>query len=363
MQKISGIQILFLMTTFDVGMSLMAMISPTVQKAHQDAWMSIGIATGASMVIAYIGIRLSRLFPNQSFASCLKKVFTPFLGVPLVTLYAVQWIVVTGLAMRQVVDFTMPALQLYDTPFLVVLVCLAVLSAFAGIMGGIESLARCSEVITPLVLAALFFVTLMAFRLRTLSNLLPIVQPHMMQSVISGALPATSFLAQSTILMVIYPYLTDKKSQMAGVWGTGVAGLILMLTTLEVSATFGPNLPAQMWNPFFTLARYISIADFVQNVDAIIVVLWFFSAFIRVALYLWVSAQVTTDLIGVNLRVSLVAISLAALIISAIPPSIIASTIEYPDRIVQPFVLPVLNIGVPALGLLVGIIIKRARAL
>ena len=150
---------------------------------------------------------------------------------------------------------------------------------------------------------------------------------------------------------------------MAGVWGTGVAGLILMLTTLEVSATFGPNLPAQMWNPFFTLARYISIADFVQNVDAIIVVLWFFSAFIRVALYLWVSAQVTTDLIGVNLRVSLVAISLAALIISAIPPSIIASTIEYPDRIVQPFVLPVLNIGVPTLGLLVGIIIKRARAL
>ncbi|QQE79656.1 endospore germination permease [Alicyclobacillus sp. SO9] len=361
MQKISGIQTLFLMTTFDVGMSLMAMITPTVQKVHQDAWISIIIATVASMLFTYLAVQLSSLYPERSFAGCFKGVFGPILGIPIVAIYAIQWTVVTGMAVRQIVDFAMPTLQLYNTPFQFVILCILALSAYAILAGGIESLGRSSEIITPLVLGTLTLALVISFRVQPLDNLLPILRPHLAQSLISGAIPAASFLTQGTVVMVMYPYLSDQKSRLAGVWGTGIAGVILMLATIETTSIFGPTLPSRMWNPFFMLMRFISIANFIQNVDSIIVVIWFFSAFIRIAVYAWVASQVTTDLIGVNVRLTTVFISICAFVISLLPSSIVVSTKHYPTQIVEPFVLPVLNIGLPVLGLLIAMLRKRIQ--
>ena len=161
--------------------------------------------------------------------------------------------------------------------------------------------------------------------------------------------------------MVLYPHLSDKNSYRTAIWGVGASGVILVMCTVATLATFGANLPAKIWNPFFMLTRYISIADFIQNIDAIVIVIWFLSAFIRVALYAWVAVETTADFIGSDIKWTVAVVCAVGFIVSVVPPSIVHSTILYPGWIIGPIVLPVLLMGVPALGLIIAHF-KKGRA-
>ncbi len=358
--KISGIQMFFLMVTFNVALPIMEIITPTVKQAKQDAWMAAAIGTFVSMLFTYIALHISQKYPEESFVGCLRLVFGKFFGSILAILYAVQWMVVAGFAARQTTDFLMPALQLYETPRGVVLMCIFLLVAYAAMLGGVESIARCSEFLGMLVIATIALVVFFTINVQHLDYLLPIIQPHLARNLAVGSIPSMSFLTSSAPAMVLYPHLSDKNSYRTAVWGVGASGTILVMCTVATVATFGANLPAKIWNPFFMLARYISIADFIQNIDAIVIVIWFLSAFIRVALYAWLAVETTSDFLGTDIKWTAAFVCAVGFVISVIPASIVQSTILYPGWIIRRIVLPVLLLGVPALGIIIAYL-KKGR--
>ena len=347
--------------TFNVALPIMELITTTVKQAKQDAWIAAAISTLVSMLFTYIALRISQKYPEENFVGCLRQVFGKFLGSILAILYAVQWVVVAGFAARQTTDFLMPALQLYETPRSVVLMCIFLLVAYAAMLGGVESIARCSELLGPLVIVTIALVVFLTINVQHLDYLLPVLQPHLARNLVDGSIPSISFLTSSAPAMVLYPHLSDKNSYRTAIWGVGASGVILVMCTVATLATFGANLPAKIWNPFFMLTRYISIADFIQNIDAIVIVIWFLSAFIRVALYAWVAVETTADFIGSDIKWTVAVVCAVGFIVSVVPPSIVHSTILYPGWIIGPIVLPVLLMGVPALGLIIAHF-KKGRA-
>lgn len=64
------------------------------------------------------------------------------------------------------------------------------------------------------------------------------------------------------------------------VWG--------VLTTLVLLFVAGPNMAAQLVAPVYSLTKYVSILNFVQNIDAFFIPLWLFGAFIKLSVCLFI---------------------------------------------------------------------------
>ncbi|MFC4968835.1 GerAB/ArcD/ProY family transporter [Paenibacillus sp. GCM10023248] len=75
-------------------------------------------------------------------------------------------------------------------------------------------------------------------------------------------------------------FFTDNKpsASRAILWGTGVSMFWGVLTTIVLLCMTGPSMAAQLVVPVYSLTKYISILNFVQNIDAFHIPMWLIGA-------------------------------------------------------------------------------------
>lgn len=78
-------------------------------------------------------------------------------------------------------------------------------------------------------------------------------------------------------MMMMFVFFMDKPEQASSraMLGVGLAVFMVTIGTLAVILTFGPNLSSSFLYPVYDLSRYISVMEFIQNVDILIVIIWF----------------------------------------------------------------------------------------
>ncbi|MCM2534714.1 spore germination protein [Neobacillus pocheonensis] len=141
--------------------------------------------------------------------------------------------------------------------------------------------------------------------------------------------------------------------------GNRTAVSLVTIGTLMVIFTFGPVLPSRLLYPFYDMTRSISVMEFIQNVDILIVVIWFFSIFIKMALYMFLACYGTAQ--WFHLKDWRKVVWFLAPISFIVAVSIKnTQMIQYYDKFfLLPFVFPVNMIGIPLLLLVVGWIRRK----
>lgn len=345
---ISGGQLFWISSMFDLGMAAFLMISPTIERVQNDAWISLLISGLLSMLATWIGIRLSRYYPDKTFIEYLVGLTGTGIGKTIGVLYVVNWIIVTGMAIRQITD-TFITLQFHRTPSWIFVISMAVISIYLLQKNGLQSLGRCTEVIGPLVVVVATLTFLFDLPNVDWSRLLPVYANTGSYALMYGAIPATSFLAQTSYVTMLFRFVKNpERNAKQAILGTGVASLFVVISGLFTVATFGTDLAAKMWNPVFDMAQYISVGEIVQNIDAFVTVIWFLTAFVRVTLFMFLAVYGTARILNTNnWKSPMVWVGGIIIIIAMIPRNITESTIVYPTKVVEPFVLPVLVFGIP----------------
>jgi spore germination protein KB len=354
--KISGSQIFWMMYTFEVGNSILLTLSSTIRIAKQDAWISMMIAGVAGVAITFLATTLSSLYPKQTMIEFSQTILGKWLGKLIMIPFLLFWYPAIGIIVREFSDFIITAL-FHKTPIWIIVLMTILLLIFIIYQGGVEGIGRLSEIVGPMVLLMIVVLIILNMGNMNWHYMLPVYQDTGLMTILKGSFtPMASFFGES-VMMTMFLFFMDKPGQASSraMWGIGVAVFMVTLGTLAVIFTFGPVLPSRLLYPFYDMSRFISVMEFIQNVDILIVIIWFFSIFIKLSLYMFMACYGTAQWFKLKDWRKVVWFLSPIAFIMAVSIKNIQIFAQYYDKFFMlPFVFPVNMIGIPLLLLVVG---------
>ncbi|MBP3964070.1 GerAB/ArcD/ProY family transporter [Paenibacillus lignilyticus] len=356
--KLTKYQLFWLLFSMEVGMTLMLTLSPTFKAAKQGAPLAILLAILASLLVTYIGVKLSLLYPEDTFVEFVPKIIGKWLGKTLIFVYLLLWIAVAGFILRQYADFVHMALFVL-TPLWVIILFILLVILYA-VHGGIHIVGRCSEVIGPLILFNILLFRILSLKDLHLDRLLPLKPTEGWIPVITGSAPAASFMSESVMIVMLVAFLTDKgKAVSSGLWGVGIAGFILLNSVVDLLMILGNTVPGKLVYPVYSISQYISVMEFVQNLDIFLVVGMSFTVFIKVSIYMFMASYGTAQLFHFRKwRYLLWIVGVLVFAIALFPRNVDESQIDF-SGFWKNVVFPIFLIGIPLLLWMIGSIRKR----
>ncbi|MEH7418449.1 endospore germination permease [Neobacillus drentensis] len=360
--KISPRQLFWIIAILDIGMTLLLTQTPAIAAAKQDAWICFVIAGAASIGLIFIAGKLSLLYPNQTFIEYSQTILGKWLGRIIVIPYFIQLIPTMGIILRESSDFIQMNL-FRNTPLLVLILLMLYLMVYVTYKGGIEGIARCSEMIGPVIIIVIILTMLLSINNIQWKQILPVYVDSGWGAIAKGSLAPVAFLGEANVIMMLTCFTTEpKKSVSITIKGIVMISIIIILNTVEVIMVFGSGLASRIWYPYFEMVRYISAMEFLQNIEIIPTVIWILSVFIKLSTFLFVTSHGIGQLFHLkDWRKVIWIIALTLIPLSVLYRNIDVSSIEFPNNFFIPYVLPINMVAIPLLLLIVGTIKKTRK--
>lgn len=357
--KLSGLQIFWLMFTFETGNMVLLTIGPTMEEANQDVWISYLIANILGVLIVYLATKTALLYPKHTFIQFSKIILGKLLGTVVVLNYLVQWYSVVGNILRQFADLTI-TLLLPRTPSWILFLTMLLLLIYVTFIGGIEGIGRCAEVFGPIIFFSVVMLILLSVKDFQILNLLPVYVDTGIHSIWKGALTPLSFFGESVMMLMLVSFMDKpEKAIKSACLGIVSAAIIVTFVVVSVLLTFGPEISGKLRYPAFDMVSYISVLEFIQNIEIFAIVVWILSVFIKLSLYFFLSCYGTAQLF--KLKDWKKMIWIAAIIFFALAqfyPNV-SYTFSFMNTYWIYYVLPINAVGIPLLLRIIATIRKR----
>ncbi|MBL0386607.1 endospore germination permease [Tumebacillus sp. ITR2] len=315
MERISSIQFVALLILFQIGSYV---IFGFAASAKQDAWIVALLSTGSGLFLTLLYHSLYAKFPGREYVEILQATLGVWLGRLMASLYLLAFLYVAGRVLRDfgelVTSFILPR-----TPMLVVLVCMLLL-VYYGLRSGLEVVGRMAELMFFLFCLFLLVqsVLMMGSKMSNFEFLLPIA--HDKKKLLENWIPLGLTVPFGETIAFVMFYKQVKRQELLrfllffSVLG---AGLVLTLLNLVAVSVLGPELFARNIYPMITAVQQVSLADFIENLDSMIVVYIGIAAFFKVSVFLYAAAVGTASLFRLQEYRSVAApLSLVVLLLS-----------------------------------------------
>lgn len=278
--KISAFQLGIMMYPNVSATAFLSLPTITAQYTKNDLWMSYILAALMGLIPIYLATRLHELFPKMTFIQYIEHIIGKIPGKILGMVYVLYFVHVGGVASRQYAEFVTGSF-LFKTPILIIISSIILLSAFA-VRGGVELLARCAVILTPLFILPLFFLLLLIPEL-DVKNMFPIFS-HGITPIVKGTFQVYAAVSDMFMMAFFLPYLAD--SEKGRKWGLiSLCTIMLSITYIGLITLFllGPDTSNKI-NPVLTLFRYISAGYFFENLEALLLAMWVLGNFVRISI-------------------------------------------------------------------------------
>jgi spore germination protein KB len=315
MERIGSIQFVALLFLFQIGSYV---IFGFASSAKQDAWIVALLSTvfGLFLTLIYHGIYIR--YPGSDYVEILCRTFGKWVGGLLSWCYLVAFTYAAGRVLRDfgelVTTFILPT-----TPMFVVLFCLLFIS-FYGLRAGIEVVARMAEF-----MFFLFFVFVLTQTLFLTGSgiahyeyLLPIA--YHPKAILENMFPlGITVPFGETIAFLMFYKQVKRQDLLRFLLFFSVIGAGLMLALINVLALsiLSPELYARSIYPMITAIQQVSVADFVENLDAVIIVYIGIAAFFKITVFMYSVAAGSASLFRLQeYRTVLTPLSVIVLLLS-----------------------------------------------
>lgn len=358
--KISALQIFWIMAIYQFGMTLLLTQSSAIAASKQDAWISMAIAGIAGVVITIIGGKLSLLYPKQTFFEYCQTILGKWLGKLIVLPYFIQLFLTMGVILRQSSDIIHMTL-FRKTPLILIIILMIYLMVYLTYRGGIEGIGRCSEIFGPIIFLVTVFTLMLSIKSIEWRQILPIYADTGWKEILKGSLAPISFLAEGILIMMLTFFIQEpKKGVSFAIRAVSMVSVFITIITIEVIMVFGAGLSSRMWYPYFEMVRFISVMEFLQNIEIFVIVIWFLSVLIKLSTFLFITSFGIAAFFHLKDWKKAVWIAAIPLIpLSIFYPNIVSASIIFPEKIFIPYILPINMIGIPLVLLVVGTIRKN----
>lgn len=360
--KVSGLQVYWMIAIMDLGMALIMTLSPSLQAAKQDVWLSIMVSGCIVLTVTLLVTNVANLYPGQTLIQSCQAILGKFVGSIVIVIYMVQWYTIIPIVLRQFNDLV-EILLLPSTPKLAIMLIMMSLVVYVTYSGGIEGIARCSEVLGPLIILMVILVLVASAKNIDMKNLLPIYADSGAMAIFKGSLAPASYLGHAVEYLMLAAFLYNpRKGAPYAYWSVITAVFFMFISALVAVASIGVNLSSKMWYPFFEMTRKITLWGFLENFDPFTIVIWISSVFIKLSIYLFITAYGTAQFLQIkNWRILIWFIAPVMIAFALFPKNVVEATANYLLNYWVPIALPINMLGLPLLLLIVGKIKQRKQ--
>ncbi|MCL6635667.1 MAG: endospore germination permease [Peptococcaceae bacterium] len=355
MGKINSRQAAMLMLTMIFATVILFVPGITAGHARQDAWLSIILATGAGLLVARLVTALGLRFPDQTIFEYAGEILGRWPG-KLVGLLYIWWFLHMGAEVISEYGSFIVAAFMVDTPIIVFHLVVVAIAAYA-VRNGLEVFTRANEIFLPLILGSVLVLFVLSTRDMDLHRLLPIFEAGAV-NIVKGAVPPLSWFGEIASVAVLIPYLNQpRRAHLAAAAAVLACGAFFLLTVVGILAIYGPDLTGAWMFPTLNGARIISIANFLERLEPVIMGIWVTGGFVKISVFYWAavlgSAQVLElkDYRPLVLPVGAVLVAMSILL----HPSIL-ELLRFLDQVWPPYALSVFEAGIPLLLLVTALV-------
>ncbi|KAA0550115.1 GerAB/ArcD/ProY family transporter [Bacillus sp. BGMRC 2118] len=283
-EKLSLWQLFILIFIFEMGSAIIVGIG---NDAKQDAWIAIAVATsmGVGLVLFYYTL-VSRVKDKNLF-QIMEFALGKWMAKGLTFLYVVYFFYIAARVLRDFCELLTSSI-LPKTPIEVISIIMMCMITYVLYLG-IEVLGRTSEIFLPYVIIFIIGIgvgILLSSELH-MENLLPIM-PEGIGPVVSAIFPSllTFPFGELIVFTVIFPYVSNSKYiRRVSIISLLAAGGLLVYASIVQIATLGFEMKNRSTFPLLSAAREISLLDFLERVDLLIVFIMMFGVIIKVAVF------------------------------------------------------------------------------
>ena len=356
--KISSLQLAMMMYPTILGTAVLVMPGMMAKYAKNDLWLSSILASLAGFLTVYIACRLHRLYPKETIIQYSQRILGTFAGKTLGFIYLFFYVHLTGIITRQYADFII-SMFLPLTPISVVITSMVLVAAMA-VRGGVEVMGRTAVVFFPVFTIPLVFFVILVYADLDPRNLLPVME-HGITPAIKGALIPETWFSEFFLMSFFLPMLTDSEKGMK--WGmASVTGVMLTMVLINLVTLFllGQEITAFTY-PLMEVARYISIADFFENLQSVIMMLWVLGAFVKISVFIYAVALGTGQWLNLSdYRPLVLPLGFLVFLFSLWDLPNLSALAHFQEK-EGPYYLTSIQIVIPLLLLLIAVVRRRSR--
>ncbi|KXS43720.1 MULTISPECIES: GerAB/ArcD/ProY family transporter [unclassified Candidatus Frackibacter] len=352
--RISNKQLQWLIISTIFSTALLFLPSTMIAEAKQDTWLSMILVTIFGLIASYIITKLGQRFPNQTLIGYSRLIVGRIPAKVIAFIYILFFLHIDAVIIREFGE-VLTSIFLPNTPMSLIIVIIVVISA-SGVRNGIEVISRSNEIILPSIFGFLVIIFLFIFPELDAANLRPVLGTGLIP-IIKGAYPAALFYAETVILIIILPAVNRPKKALKSVFkATLITGFIGVIVIVEIITLFGSIEAAQFNLPMLSLIRYISIFDFIERIDALMMAIWFGGGFMKIAVFYYCLTISTAEFFELK---SYKPVVLPLGVILTVLSIILFGNIEEMGKVIFELMPPYylfIEVGIPLILLLIAII-------
>ncbi|WP_068783900.1 GerAB/ArcD/ProY family transporter [Paenibacillus phocaensis] len=310
--KLSPLQLFSLLVLFQLGTVLVVNLG---MEAGKDAWIAVlfGMLIGMALYLGYA--YLYTAFPDQLPTQYIQVLFGKYIGGLIAFAYTIFFI---NKASRDLMDggLLVFASTLKETP-LFVINTMMMLTIVYVLHKGIEVLARTAFIFLGVVsLIGIIILLLLLFSgILDFTRILPVLGDGIQPVLRSVYRQNYQFpFGEIICFMMIMPYLNNPKAGIrAGLMSVLLSGLILAGTVVITLSILGVEIAERSIFPLLTMVGKASIADFIQRMDILVVMVLIIGDFFKISIYFYAAVIGVSDLMKIPYRKILYPLALVVL--------------------------------------------------
>lgn len=272
--------------------------SITAQSAGPDAWAYLLVALPCGLLVAGVASALASRFPDETVVEYAPKILGKFLGKAVGFIYAFYFYYVAYYVQRQFAEL-MSSAYLVKTPEWVLIVVFTVIACYALYLG-IEPLARTNSIILAILLVSITIMCLFVIKDVHLDNFTPVLAVPVGR-IVFGALAPSSWFTECAVILMLVPFLADKKkAARATAYAVVIIFFFMFLVTICAIGVFGSDVVARMVFPTFSLVRItrFELVAMFDRIDVLFLMVWVAGMYFKLITFFYVGTLAFAQLFG-----------------------------------------------------------------
>lgn len=271
-----------------IGAGVLTLPRSASATAHQSAWITTMCSGIIVALIIWIVTKLGLRFPGKTFIEYMGAIFGikrsstigKWVTLPISLYFIFMWFIIVAFSVRMFAEAIVDAV-LPQTPLEVIIATLLI-ATFFFIIVELEVIARFNELVLPLVLIPIGFITILSFQNFKLVNVLPMFSFHL-KTFLEGIMTQMFAYQGFSIILLFMAYTQRKNNVITSIEGIAIPGMIYVLITFSAIGVFGYEELQHLTWPTLDLVKATNFSQFIfQRIEAGFVAVWVVAVFTTV---------------------------------------------------------------------------------
>lgn len=320
--KLTTLQGICMVMSFIIGVEIFTLPREVAQVVKSaDAWVSVLLGGGVTLLFSWIMIRLSRKFPEMNFYEYVQQILGTWGGRFIGIIVVMYYIHLGSYEMRMIEEVTSFFL-LEGTPWWAIQGIFVWISLYLCIEGT-SVIAKVCQIIVPITFVVYILILLLGLKNFDVSTLRPFLYKGMSPVIQGIGTTSLAFSGSEIILFILARLEKPEKAVRIMSWGIGISILLYTTATiLCISAFTADGVITRVW-PFFDLTRSVEVKNLpLERFESLLLSIWVLEIFATFNIAFYCAALGLSRIVKLPYSRSVFIVIPIMLLISRVPRNI-----------------------------------------